>query len=60
MLWKLSGEAKEVDFNPLWGKRDLNLGLPHPREIFITAFVTQRKSTILFSSGFDIRQALCV
>ena len=53
MLWKLSDEVKKVDFSLLWGKGDLKLGLPHPRNIFITTIVTQRKSTIPFSSSFD-------
>lgn len=60
MLWKLSGEVRETDFNLLWGKRHSNLGLPHPRDIFITTFFTQRKSTTTFSTDFDIRQVVCV
>lgn len=46
LLWKISGEVRETDFNPSGEKRDSSLGLPHPRNIFITTFVTQRKSTV--------------
>lgn len=45
--------------SPLGNKKDLNLCLSHPRNIFITTFVTQRRGTVSFSSGFDIRQTLC-
>lgn len=60
MLWKLSGEVRETDFSPLWGKRDSKLGLPHPRDISITTCFAQRKSTTTFSTDFDIRRVVCV